>query len=548
MNANLTIMKLLLPIAGVLLLLYSCSPSENTPPANKFEAKVDSIFSEFQKNNSPGCAVAVFLGDEIVFQKGYGMANIELSVPVTNATVFDIASVSKQFTAFAASRLIELGEIQLDDDIKKYFPELKDFPHSITVEQLIHHTNGLRDWPQTLAVAGWSMEDELTYEQILRMAFKQQALNYTPGDEYSYTNTGYVLLAELISRVAGEPFHEHIRKVVYEPLGMGNSYFNHDIHLLIPNRANSYYKDGAGSHINYANITTAMGSSSMLSTAQDIARWLMFLEKNRQSDPVVSRMHSRGVLNNGDTIHYAYGVWFEESGELPAVAHTGSWSGFKAITMRYPEQNLGLVILSNSGDFDRYEHAGKLAKVFMPESFVVPGKESVQIADMTSFRHLAGVYMSDPARIYEVTPDSSGLELTIDGAINYKLSPGNNGTLLAAGEPALDVRMVEQGLFANGKLLKPIDYPTLPLRQYAGRYYSEELQATYLIELIDGQLFANSLRHGPIALQPLAGHVFRGEGWFLGRVLFTSSASQIDGFQVFGGRVRRLDFRKIANL
>ena len=540
-------MKLILPVAAMLFLLNSCSSSENTPPANKFEAQVDSIFSEFQKNSSPGCAVAVFVGDEIIFLKGYGMANMELGVPVTNATVFDIASVSKQFTAFAAARLIESGEIRTEDDIKKYFPELKDFPYAVTVEHLIHHTSGLRDWPQTLAVAGWSMEDELTYEQILRMAFNQQALNYAPGDEYSYTNTGYVLLAELISRVAGEPFHEHIRKVIYEPLGMENSYFNHDIHLLIPNRANSYYKEGTGSYINYANITTAMGSSSMLSTAEDIARWLMFLEKNRESDPAVSRMHSRGVLNNGDTIHYAYGIWFEESGELPAIAHTGSWSGFRAITMRYPEQNLGLVILSNSGNFDRYEHAGKLAKVFLPESFVVPGKEPVQTADMSSFSLLAGVYLSDPTRIYEVTPDSSALELTIDGAVNYKLSPGDDGTLLAAGEPSLEVRMGEQGLFANGQLLKRIDYPTSPLQQYTGTYYSEELQATYVLELIDGQLFANSLRHGPIALQPLAGHVFGGEEWFLGRILFTSSAGQINGFQVFGGRVRRLDFRKIQS-
>ncbi|MEQ8417331.1 MAG: serine hydrolase domain-containing protein [Imperialibacter sp.] len=529
-------------------IFYCCSPIENPQQVNKFESELDAIFAEFQNDASPGCAVAVFQGDKVVFQKGYGLANIENNVPITTSTTFDIASVSKQFTAYAAALLLEQGKIALIDDIKAYFPELNDFPHQITIDQLIHHTSGLRDWPQTLAVAGWSMEDELTYEQILRMAFAQKDLNYEPGTEYSYTNTGYVLLAELVSRVAEEPFHSYINKVVFEPLGMKNSLFNHDIHSVIAGKAQSYYKVDSATYGSYANTTTAMGSSSMVSTVEDLAKWLMFLSENPANSPAVNRLHERGVLTNGDSIHYAYGVWFEESGDLPVITHTGSWAGFRAMTMRFPTKDVGLVILSNYAGFDRYGYAEKVAKVFLTDDYHLSDEKTEELPLSDSYQRLAGAYVSSPTRIYELGSNDNPMKLSIDGAFEYTMvAADSEGEFFASEDPTLLLKQKGTTLSINGQPLEKIKTERLPLGDYTGTYFSDELQAMYKVVIQDEQLFMSCLRHGPVALQPIAGNLFAGGEWFLGRVLFTTTADGISGFQVFGGRVRRLHFRKVQS-
>jgi CubicO group peptidase (beta-lactamase class C family) len=529
-------------------IFYSCNPSENPNKGNKFESELDAIFTEFQNDVSPGCAVAVFQGDKVIFQKGYGLANIENNVPITTATSFDIASVSKQFTAYAAALLLEEGKISLTDDIKTYFPELNDFPHHITIDQLIHHTSGLRDWPQTLAVAGWSMEDELTYEQILRMAFAQKDLNYEPGNEYSYTNTGYVLLAELVSRVAGEPFQTHINKVIFEPLGMKNSLFSHDIHNVIAAKAQSYYKADSAAYGSYANTTTAMGSSSMVSTVEDLAKWLMFLSKNPADNPAVNRLHDRGVLTNGDSIHYAYGVWFEESGDLPVITHTGSWAGFRAMTMRFPTKDFGLVILSNYAGFDRYGYAEKVAKAFLRDDYHLSDEMSGEAALSDNYQRLAGAYLSSPTRIYELGSNDNPMKLSIDGAFEYTMVAADaEGEFFTSEDPTLLLKQKGATLSINGQPLEKINTGRLALSDYTGTYFSDELQAMYKVVIQDEQLFMSSLRHGPVALQPIAGNLFAGGEWFLGRILFTTTADDISGFQVFGGRVRRLHFRKVQS-
>lgn len=509
---------------------------------------MDSIFAAVDSKSSPGCAVVVFNSEGVIFSKGYGLANLEMGVPITTGTVFDIASVSKQFTAYAIARLIEEGKLSENDDIREFFPELKDFAHTITIAHLVYHTSGLRDWPQALAIGGWSMEDELTYEQVLRMAFRQVDLNYPPGEEYSYTNTGYVLLAEIVSRVAGVPFEEYIQKSVYEPLEMRNSYFNHDIHTVIPARAQSYYaKEGeSGAFINYANNTTAMGSSSMFSTVEDLAKWLVFLANNMESDPVVKRMHVNGVLNNGDTIEYAYGIWTEKLGGLPAITHTGSWSGFRAITVRFPAKDFGLVILSNYGDFDRYKYAEQVAKVFLADSFEISPEVPLTPSPLVeALEEAEGVYLSDPMRIYELDIQDGLAKLTIDGASQLEFNVLADGQLLSDNTPGISVRLQGDSLYFGTNASVKVD-PSVPeLSRFAGTYYSEELQMLYEIRLSDGILTVNNIKYEPIALEPVGGNVFKSSEWFLGRIVFIEDEASVNGLYVFGGRVRRLQFKKV---
>jgi len=547
-SVNISPMKQVLVLSISVAIFLSCQQSTPDSVGDKESVEMDSIFAALDSKSSPGCAVAVFSGGKVVFSKGYGMANLELGVPITPSSVFDIASVSKQFTAYAIAKLIEEGKLSENDDIREFFPELVDFAHTITIAHLVYHTSGLRDWPQALAIGGWSMEDELTYEQVLRMAFRQTDLNYPPGEEYSYTNTGYVLLAEIVSRVTGHPFHEYIQKSVYEPLEMRNSYFNYDIHTVIPARAQSYYaREGeAGGFITYANTTTAMGSSSMFSTVEDLAKWLMFLATNMESHPVVKRMHFNGVLNNGDTIEYAYGIWTEELGGLPAIAHTGSWSGFRAITVRFPTKDFGLIILSNYGDFDRYKYAGQVAKVFLGDSFQISTEVPLKPSPLVeTLEGAEGVYLSNPLRIYELDIEGGLAKLTIDGASELEFNIFAEGQLLSDNSPGSSVTLQGDSLYFGNNTSVKVN-PAIPeLSRFVGTYYSEELQMVYEIKLSEGVLTVNNIKYEPVVLEPLGGNVFKGSEWFLGRIVFIENDASIDGLCVFGGRVRRLHFKKV---
>ena len=175
---------------------------------DSLEERVDKLFSFLNETDSPGIAVLAVRDGKVLLRKGYGLANLEHRVPITPETVFDIASISKQFCGMAISMLIEQRKIALEDDVRKYIPELPDFGQTITIDHLVHHISGIRDWGGTLGLAGWRMDDVISFEQILTMAFNQQGLNFKPGDEYTYSNTGYNLLAELVGRVTGKTFRQ----------------------------------------------------------------------------------------------------------------------------------------------------------------------------------------------------------------------------------------------------------------------------------------------------------------------------------------------------
>ncbi|UCF16683.1 MAG: beta-lactamase family protein, partial [Phycisphaerales bacterium] len=202
--------------------------------------KVDSLFAKLNNTDSPGIAVLVVRDGKVLLRRGYGMANLEHKIPITPTTVFDVASVSKQFTGLAVCILVEQGKISLEDDIRKYIPELPDFGHKITIEHLVHHTSGLRDWPATLALAGWRLDDVISFDQILRMAFKQQDLNFVPGSEYSYSNTGYNILVEMAQRVTSQTFRQWTEDNIFRPLGMAHTHFHDDHTEVVANKAYGY--------------------------------------------------------------------------------------------------------------------------------------------------------------------------------------------------------------------------------------------------------------------------------------------------------------------
>src|SRR5690349_8472502 len=208
---------------------------------------IDALFAAEDTSTTPGCALGVVRDGGIVYARGYGLANLEYAIPITPRTIFHVASISKQFTAFAAILLAQEGALSLDDDIRRYLPELPDFGATITPRQLAHHTSGLRDQWELLHLAGWRWDDVMTTEDILDLARRQRELNFAPGSEYAYCNTGYTLLGQIVARVSGMPFRAFCEQRIFQPLGMRSTHFHDDHTEIVPGRAYSYHpRDGGG--------------------------------------------------------------------------------------------------------------------------------------------------------------------------------------------------------------------------------------------------------------------------------------------------------------
>ena len=332
------------------------------------EAKVNQLFAEWERPDSPGAALAVTRDGEIIYKQGYGMANLEYDIPISTSTIFDIASVSKQFAAFAIVTLSYERKLSLDDDIRTHLPDVPNFGKTITIRHLLHHTSGLRDWVQSLVIAGVEMDDVISFKHILKMARHQKTLNFEPGSEFLYSNTGYNLLAEIVETVTGDSFREWTDTHIFKPLNMTNSHFHDDHEMILKNRAYSYQAVENDGFKHAVNNTTALGSSSLYSTVEDLAKWILnFDTAHIGGQTIFEQMHQRGVLNNGERIAYALGLNIGEYRSLKTVGHSGSWRGFRSHLLRFPDQKFGVVILCNLDTFNPLSLAEKVADIYLAD-------------------------------------------------------------------------------------------------------------------------------------------------------------------------------------
>ena len=346
--------------------LSACAPTA-PPPGGPTNADVDAIFADLQ-GDRPGAAVGVILDGEVVHRAGYGIADLDHGVPITPGTVFDIASISKQFGAMAALLLEAEGDLDLDEDVRAYVPELPDFGAVITPRHLIHHTGGIRDWPHTMALGGVEFTDVISFEKILRMLHKQQAINFAPGSEYAYSNTGYNLLARIIEVQSGMTFREYTHSRIFEPLGMTRTHFSDDYLEVVSGRAESYAPSEAegapeGTFWNLPNQLTALASSSLNTTIDDFIRWMRNYENGQVGgEDILRTMVRPGVLTSGDTLDYAHGLTVNDYRGLPSLGHGGSWVGFRTNFVRFPEQNLSIAVFCNVSDCDPAGRARRIAR------------------------------------------------------------------------------------------------------------------------------------------------------------------------------------------
>ena len=429
-----------------------------------------------------GAAIAVTRDGKIIYTQGYGTANLEYDIPITPTSIFDIASVSKQFAAFAITTLSHNGQLSLDDDIRVHLPDVPDFGSTITIRHLLHHTSGLRDWVQSLVIAGDMMDDVISFKHVLKMVRHQKILNFEPGAEYLYSNTGYNLLAEIVETVTGNSFPEWTDTNIFKPLGMTNSHFHDDYEMILKNRAYSYQATENGGFKHAINNTTALGSSSLYSTVEDLAKWILNFDNTQIGEQtVIDQMHQRGVLNNGEQISYALGLNIGEYRGLQTVGHSGSWRGFRSHFVRFPEQKFGVVILCNLNTFNPLRLTEKVADIYLAD---VLAPEETPAPKNTS-----------------QTPEKDN---------------------------------------------KPEQLTPEQLAEFEGDYYTEELDATYTIVVSKDRLIAKHRRHDDISLTYAGDHFTGNTWFFPEIRFTQDDTGQIAGFKLTGGRVRNLHFGKVS--
>ncbi len=296
----------------------------------------------------PGCAAAVSLNGETVFEKAFGLADLEHNVPNTPQTIFESGSVAKQFTAAALVLLQQDGKLSIDDPVRKYIPELPDYGSPLTIRHLLNHTSGLRDWGTVMGLTGAGRGDRVINQDLaLDVITHQHALDFTPGSEYSYTNSGYNLAAIIVERVSKQKFPAFIEERLFKPLGMNNSSWRDDYQRIVPGRAQAYAREGRGPWRLNMPFMNVYGNGGMLTTVGDWMKWNAMLDSQSLGAPLVKALETRGVLNDGRKIAYALGLVVGSYKGLKDVSHGGATAGYQTFLARYPDNKVSVGVMCN---------------------------------------------------------------------------------------------------------------------------------------------------------------------------------------------------------
>lgn len=356
-----------MPRPRLLLLALAASPFASVAQSGSSpRPAVDAVFASIDAKG-PGCAVGIGEGGRLTYARGFGMADIEHGVSIAASTPFYIASTSKQFAAFAIVLLARDGRLSLDDDVRKHVPELADFGTPITIRHLLHHTSGLRDYFEVLGSRGWPFDGTLTEEEFLRIVGRQRELNFPPGSQHLYSNTGYVLLSIIVQRVRGQSLRQFAQERIFAPLGMERSVFRDDHRMLVPDRALAYEMiPGNALRLSVPQFDV-VGDGGLYASVEDLVRWAGNAYTPKSGDARDwATLITRGVLTSGDTIPYALGISHGTWGGRATLAHGGAFGGYRAELLRVPEARLDVAVLCNFAGADPTGYARRVVDALLP--------------------------------------------------------------------------------------------------------------------------------------------------------------------------------------
>ncbi len=507
--------------------------------------RVDSLFAQWNKPGVPGCAVGVYRDDTLVFARGYGIADLEHSLPITPGSVFDIGSMSKQFTAACIVLLAQQGKLSLDDDIRRYLPEMPDYGARITIRHLLTHTSGLRDYLGLLAMAGYGMDDVSTDADALRLVALQKGLDFPTGTDFQYSNTGYFLASVIVKRVSGVSIRQFARQHIFTPLGMEHTDFVDDHTAIVPNRAIGYSAREDGTIRRDVSNWEQNGDGGVMTTVEDLLAWdRNFYNPTVGGSALVNALQQPAALSNGQMIQYGLGLFHDTLGGVPVVEHGGAFGGYRSQITRVPSEHLTVVVLGNDGDMNPTRLANRVLRVLLPHRIAAPTNAApaqpaaavaVPIAD-AAFDALAGDYRLEEApdlvmtfrrsggRYYAQLTGQPPVELTPTSDSTFTLVSVNASLTFQRGAGGRFDRLVlHQGGDHQATRIKPTVVTAKQLALYAGRYYSPELETTITVKLVNDSLMAVHPRYGAANLSPISGGepgAFQGDREFMPQAAF----------------------------
>jgi len=482
--------------------------TERDVSADSLAALVDSLIIPQIKPGGPGCVVAVIRDGKTVFERGYGLANLDWGIPNSGVSVFQIASVSKQFTAACVVLLAEEHKLSLDDDIRIWLPEVRDYGQRITIRNLLNHTSGIRDYESLMPVAG--MRYDMPYKpcEIFDFIIRQTALDFSPGEKYAYSNSGYILLAEIVKRASGLSLGRFAGERIFQPLGMKNTFYYETLYQVVKNRSTGY--DFDFNRLIYTtgqSDTYTIGPAGVFTSVEDLALWDRNFYENRIGGPhFVETMLERPVLTSGDTSNYACGLEYGEHRGLPTLSHSGWWAGYLSFMLRFPSQKTTIILLANStSDVAPSTNCFSISDIYLYDQFPVdkrpqPRKETEPAASKTEvpvnpelFDQLTGRYeIGHLDAVLNVSRDGDRLLGQFGGQMQFQMFPESDSTYFLK----IDKIQVKFRRDADGKVnhlvwcqrgremqlnrIRPVATAE-ELSRYCGDYLCTDLQSTWSV-------------------------------------------------------------------
>lgn len=559
-----------LKLAIILWLICGLSPglSACADPGEAWRQDVDSLLEVFDGDDRPGLVVAIERNGEVVFAEGYGMADLEHGIPITPESVFHVASVSKQFTAFSIALLEEEGRVDADADIRTYLAFMPDYGVVVRVRHLIHHTSGLRSFGDLFVLGGHDMEDSWHHGQVLNLLRRQTGLDFQPGTEHSYNNSGYALLAEIVSSVTGQSLREFTRERIFEPLSMDHTFVGDETGEIIPGRALAYVQipgvNGAPewqrSLLNFDTI----GSTGLKTTALDLLKWgHNFSEPTVGTPELIEKLSQPGQLENGALVNYGYGLAVWTVAGHRAIRHSGSEAGYRAVITHFPESDVTIVMLANT-PIDLGGLTEDVAQIYLGEGHEPEGEGDPAIVqgNLEQIEAITGVYQPEFGRMISLENQSGRLTWNVESWEPVELVFREDGSFEQGGRryweyftPVFDASRNVTGLTQHTDPDMTVFIPRVDtvwhpgpaeLEAFTGDFYCADVDQTYSFSIVDGQLVASSLWSDPVVLKPSISDRFDG-AWPLNSVVFDrDDEGMVMGLHVHSGRVRNMWFEKVS--
>ena len=558
-----------LRIVVLAVLLSLCGASAAGPPpataqlAPDTAARIDSVFEDLNRSDGPGCAVGVVRDGRLAYANGYGSSNLDYRRPITPETNFYMASVSKHAVAAAVLVAERKGLLSLDDPVRKWLGEFPDYGgRTITIRHLIHQTSGLRDYLSLVSLADWRARWARETEDYLDLVYRQQGLNFEPGSDYGYSNTNYLLLAEVVGEAAGSSLREFADENLFQPLGMRDTHFHDDRTHVVRNRAVGYTRAERGYRMSHPWQWDQVGSGGWYANIADLARW----DRNFDTGDVggedfADRMTSRGRLTTGDTIDYAFGLNIAEYRGLPTVEHGGSFGGFRTFYRRFPGAGLSTIVLCNVASGNAVRRSSSVADILLADRLTSEegtgepgeGDDGSETVSPDALERFAGDYRSPATRQYiAFRVDEEGLVLIGFGGEHPLRYLGSNRFKLigvpaewafSGGETGRPKQVVHH--YHGAETFRRVEIPSYgeaELAAFDGRYHSDELGADYRMVARGDSLEVVVGTRAPETLSAGIRDEFR---WGNAVIRFTRSGKgDVTGFRLSTDRARGVRFER----